>query len=131
LALLSATEQLRRIEDQLIGTGGALIEEPLGSISPGDRDGFLRLGLRYPSGHRFHVYLRLDVTPGYPLWTSYRFHLQDADGRCVFRYDCSPHYPDLATFPHHKHVGEAETAEEHPLPTLRGIVEEVLHWVGS
>ncbi len=34
----------------------------------------------------------------------YRYHCQDESNRLVFRYDCTPHFPDLPGFPHHKHV---------------------------
>ena len=38
----------------------------------------------------------------------YRFHLMDVNDKIVFRYDNSPHHPEIATYPHHKHVkGEA------------------------
>ena len=45
---------------------------------------------------------------------SYAYHLQDQAGKLVFRYDNEPHYPELATFPHHKHVsgGVPEASEE-------------------
>jgi len=34
----------------------------------------------------------------------YRFHLMNANDKMVFRYDNSPHHPEIATYPHHKHV---------------------------
>ena len=34
----------------------------------------------------------------------YRYHLQDRENKLVFRYDNTPHYPDVPTFPHHKHL---------------------------
>jgi len=33
----------------------------------------------------------------------YRYHFQDKNSGLVFRYDNTPHFPDLANFPHHKH----------------------------
>ena len=44
----------------------------------------------------------------------YKFHYQGRDGALVFRYDNSPHYSDLATFPYHKHVGDAVVEAEPP-----------------
>jgi hypothetical protein len=45
---------------------------------------------------------------------NYAYHLQDQAGKLVFRYDNEPHYPELATFPHHKHVsgGVPEASED-------------------
>lgn len=39
----------------------------------------------------------------------YAYHYQRANGELVFRYDNVPHYPDIKTFPHHKHVGDARS----------------------
>ena len=36
----------------------------------------------------------------------YAFHWQDAHGHLLVRWDNSPHYPDLKSFPHHRHVGD-------------------------
>ena len=35
--------------------------------------------------------------------TDYRYHYMEVDNRLVFRYDNAPHYPEINTFPHHKH----------------------------
>ena len=35
----------------------------------------------------------------------YAYHWQDRKGNLIIRWDNSPHYPELKTFPHHKHVG--------------------------
>lgn len=37
----------------------------------------------------------------------YTYHYQDASGKTIFRYDNAPHYPNLPTYPHHKHAGSA------------------------
>ncbi len=34
----------------------------------------------------------------------YRFHLMNVNDEMVFRYDISTHNPEIATYPHHKHV---------------------------
>ena len=33
----------------------------------------------------------------------YRYHYQNADNNLMFRYDDTPHFPNIETFPHHKH----------------------------
>ncbi|MEW6665743.1 MAG: DUF6516 family protein [Thermodesulfobacteriota bacterium] len=35
----------------------------------------------------------------------YAFHWSDRQGNLLCRWDDSPHWPNLRTFPHHKHVG--------------------------
>ena len=34
----------------------------------------------------------------------YRFQYMSTDGQMIFRYDNAPHYPDIPSFPHHKHT---------------------------
>lgn len=34
----------------------------------------------------------------------YRYHCQDAKNGLLFRYDITPHFPTLNSFPHHKHL---------------------------
>ncbi|NCO39019.1 MAG: hypothetical protein COZ06_37025 [Armatimonadetes bacterium CG_4_10_14_3_um_filter_66_18] len=68
--------------------------------------------------------LGLAVFPGS---VRYRFHCSRPDGTLIFRYDNSPHHPQLATFPHHRHtpagVGEA------PGCTLSQVLAEVLDFI--
>jgi len=33
----------------------------------------------------------------------YRYHFQGKDNELIFRYDNTPHFPDLPNFPNHKH----------------------------
>ena len=44
----------------------------------------------------------------------YRYHLQDSRQQLVFRYDDTPHFPNLATFPHHKHLPDDVLAARKP-----------------
>lgn len=54
---------------------------------------------------------------------SYKFHYQQADKTLIFRYDDSPHYPKLSTFPHHKHVGDK--VYETQAPDLTEVLREI------
>jgi hypothetical protein len=38
----------------------------------------------------------------------------DADNRLIFRYDNAPHHPEVASFPHHKHLGLEIAASSAP-----------------
>ncbi|MFQ5613198.1 MAG: DUF6516 family protein [Anaerolineae bacterium] len=55
--------------------------------------------------------------------TAYKFHYQDKDGDLIFRYDNSPHYPHLSTFPAHKHIG-SHIVEAEP-PDLNDVLAEI------
>ena len=53
----------------------------------------------------------------------YAYHYQNEAGVLMFRYDNAPHYPQISTFPHHKHVGamvEAATP-----PDLADVLQEI------
>jgi len=63
---------------------------------------------------------------------SYAYHLQDQAGNLVFRYDNEPHYPELPTFPHHKHVssgGVPEASEEVDIDEV--LVEAATHIIDA
>ena len=36
----------------------------------------------------------------------YRYHFQDGRNNLIFRYDNTPHSPDLSSSPHHKHFAD-------------------------
>jgi hypothetical protein len=44
----------------------------------------------------------------------YRYHFQSAGNKLVFRCDNTPHFPDLPSFPHHKHLGNSVVASSKP-----------------
>jgi len=35
----------------------------------------------------------------------YKYHFQKHNGEIIFRYDNAPHHQNIATYPHHKHIG--------------------------
>ena len=52
----------------------------------------------------------------------YAFHWQDGSGHLIARWDNAAHWPQIATYPHHKHVGDPEYVVASDATTL----EEVL-----
>lgn len=54
---------------------------------------------------------------------AYKYHYQDSQDNLIFRYDNSPHYPRLPTFPDHKHIGD--TVVESQPPELTDILAEI------
>lgn len=52
----------------------------------------------------------------------YAFHWQDAAGRLIARWDNAAHWPQIATYPHHKHLGETA----HVIASDATTLEEVL-----
>lgn len=53
----------------------------------------------------------------------YAYHYQNKSGEIIFRYDNTPHYPNILTYPHHKHVGSA--VEPAQPPDLSEVLHEI------
>jgi hypothetical protein len=52
----------------------------------------------------------------------YRYHFQDKNSELIFRYDNTPHFPDLPNFPHHKH--SAVGTDPSLYPSILAIIAE-------
>ena len=83
------------------------------SDSPGQTSEFYAM-LRFPDRSQLQVVEKLIADRFTITKARYAYHYQQADGSLIFRYDNVPHYPELRTFPHHKHVGESVIAAQSP-----------------
>jgi hypothetical protein len=54
----------------------------------------------------------------------YRYHCQDEKNRLIFRYDSTPHFPALSSFPHHKHLPDEVIACKKP--NLEQVLQEAM-----
>lgn len=55
----------------------------------------------------------------------YSYHYQRADASLIFRYDDTPHYPELPDFPHHKHLSKDKVAAVTLPPDLAAVLNEI------
>lgn len=53
----------------------------------------------------------------------YTYHYQDESGALIFRYDNAPHFPNLPTYPNHKHVESG--VEPAQAPDLGDVLREI------
>ena len=53
----------------------------------------------------------------------YSYHWQDSQKRLRIRWDNSPHWSHLETFPHHKHLGERVVSS--PRPSIEEVLTEI------
>jgi hypothetical protein len=74
----------------------------------------LRIRLRFQSGGLLEINEAVIVENGLFKTLGYRYHLQSAAHELIFRYDNTPHFPALPTFPHHKHLPDAVVASSKP-----------------
>ncbi|WP_031526595.1 toxin-antitoxin system TumE family protein [Dyadobacter crusticola] len=59
----------------------------------------------------------------------YAFRWQKKSGNLIMRWDNAPHFPNLQTFPHHKHLstGEAEPSHDISLSDVLREIENIIH----
>jgi hypothetical protein len=74
----------------------------------------IRLCVRFANGCRLDINEAVLVEHGALQHQDYRYHCQDADGTLIFRYDSTPHFPELPTFPHHKHCRDRVVSAQRP-----------------
>ena len=53
----------------------------------------------------------------------YRLHYMNADGKMLFRYDNSPHHPEIDSYPHHKHTPDKIRPSN--MPSIQDILNEI------
>lgn len=104
---------LRWVEKLVSGLPETEIERYVEEILTPSRAN-LRIRTRFNSGVRLEINEALIVERDQLRHLDYRYHCQDAEHRLVFRYDCTPHFPRLASFPHHKHLPESVVAAQRP-----------------
>ncbi|MCE7063674.1 DUF6516 family protein [Dyadobacter sp. CY326] len=59
-----------------------------------------------------------------PTRRKYAFHWQKKTGELIVRWDNAPHFPQLSTFPHHKHFGNGSVEESTDIS-----IEDVLMYI--
>ena len=74
----------------------------------------LRVRIRFANGNLLELNEALQVQSQVLVWVDYRYHYQNTKNQLIFRYDNTPHFPDLASFPHHKHLPDQVIACARP-----------------
>jgi hypothetical protein len=101
LKLLS--NYLNQVEQAIVQCQNAYIELYQEEILTSQRAN-LRIRLRFNHTHLLEINEAIVITDNYLEFLDYRYHFQDEQNNLVFRYDSTPHFPNLSTFPHHKHL---------------------------
>jgi len=82
----------------------------------------LRIRIRFLNGYLIEINEGIVMVEGQLRHLGYRYHFQDDSNNLVFRYDDTPHFPELETSPHHKHIiGNVLPARK---PSVQEIIEE-------
>ena len=115
------SQYLRDIESAIRRLEGAYVERYEEEIVAPNRVN-LRIRVRFPSGHMLELNEAVIAEGGNIIHLGYRYHLQDGQNNLVFRYDNTPHFPEIESFPHHKHVPDKVAAVEQP--SILKVIEE-------
>ncbi|MFM6062399.1 MAG: toxin TumE [Microcystis panniformis] len=101
LKLLS--NYLNQVEQAIVQCENAYVERYQEEILTSQRAN-LRIRLRFKQTHLLEINEAIIITGNYLEFLDYRYHFQDEKNNLVFRYDSTPHFPNLSTFSHHKHL---------------------------
>lgn len=115
------TDYLDRVEQAVASCEGAYVERYVEEILTPERAN-LRIRIRFERGHLLEINEAIVIAADELTWLDYRYHCQDNQNRLLFRYDSTPHFPNLPGFPHHKHLPDDVTGVERP--ELITVIEE-------
>jgi hypothetical protein len=82
----------------------------------------LRIRVRFLSGHLLEVNEAIVIVKDQLKHLGYRYHFQDQENNLIFRYDNTPHFPELKSFPHHKHL--KNKVEDSDAPLILNVITE-------
>jgi hypothetical protein len=101
------------IEQQLLALPNFYVEQFLATILSPERAN-LKLRVRLQARYLLAISEAICVVRGRITQIDYRYHFQDENNQLIFRYDSTPHFPELASFPHHKHLTDDVIAVDKP-----------------
>ena len=82
----------------------------------------LRIRIRFISGCLLELNEAVIIEEDNLVSLDYRYHCQNAKNNLLFRYDNTPHFPALSSFPHHKHLPDNVISSVKP--TIFQVIEE-------
>ncbi len=94
-----------------------------------DQRANLKLRLRFYFKYLLSISEALVIVDGQITAIDYRYHFQDEQNNLIFRYDNTPHFPNLSSFPHHKHLQNQVIASEQP--NIAIALQDVMNFLAS
>ena len=115
------TDYLAQVEHAIDSCEGVYVERYIEEVLTPERAN-LRIRLRFEQGHLLEINEAVIVSSDKLTWLDYRYHCQNEENRLLFRYDSTPHFPNLSGFPHHKHLPDDVIGVDKP--ELTHVIEE-------
>jgi len=113
---------LETVEQAVLESAGIDVERYIEEVLTSKRAN-LRIRLRFAEGHLLEINEAVMVEDDRLTSLDYCYHCQNKQNHLIFRYDNTPHFPNLLTFPHHKHLPNAVIASE--TPEISQVLQEV------
>ena len=113
---------LHRLYDTIISHGYIEVEQ-LAFNNQSNRRGTIRGRLKFHDGLLLDFGEVIILRNRRIVKLRYAYHYQNESDEVIFRYDNVPHYPNLPTHPHHKHIGS--TVEPSQAPDLSEVLREI------
>ena len=107
------SDYLEKVTRAILQCRDAYVERYVEEILTQERVN-LRIRLRFDQGHLLEINEAVVVEDNSLVSLDYRYHCQDENNRLIFRYDSTPHFPDLSSFPHHKHLPDTVIPSDKP-----------------
>jgi hypothetical protein len=93
------------------------------------RSGLVEGRVRFWDGSLFQFAESISVIGVSLVKQRHVYHYQDLEFRMRFRYDNVPHHPEVASHPHHKHVGQPKSGKDRIVaclpPDLSAVLREI------
>jgi len=121
---------IREIEESISSSSIVIFSNIQKYFSSTKKEAYLRGNLTFVdlSSLEFAIYV---LEKGKRIiFDKYRFQYMDNKKRLVFRYDNTPHYQDIPTFPFHKHLLHGKVVES-TIPRFPEILEEITAFVAK
>lgn len=107
------SDYLARTEKAVLESPYAYVEHYLEEVLTPERVN-LRIRIRFDAGHLLEISEAILADGDRLGFLDYRYHCQDENNQLIFRYDSTRHFPEISTFPHHKHLPDSVIASEKP-----------------
>ena len=109
----SISKYLNDIETLVRKLYSAYVERYEEEVITSDRAN-LRIRIRFRTGHMLELNEAIIDEGRQVEHLAYRYHFQDDNANLIFRYDNTPHFQHIESFPHHKHLPNEVIAVSQP-----------------
>jgi len=118
------SEYLKEIESAVTAMENVYVEHYAEEILTDYRLN-LRIRIRFINGHFLELNEAVIAGLKQIEQLDYRYHFQDKQNNLIFRYDNTPHFPKLESFPHHKHLSNQVINSNKP--SIIDVIQEACH----